>query len=94
MAMVVKYSEILIHTILLALIFSMQLFQSQPVTAAHLTTPEHYISIEFDLQSSSLSANSRVELPAGLPLTLNLSNLNVSRIIVNGQAAEIVLGSV
>jgi len=93
MDMIAKYSEILIHAILLSLFFSMQLLRSQPAEAAHLTTPVHYISIEFDLQSNRLSANSRIELPAGFPLALDLSHLNVSRILINGQPAETGQGS-
>jgi uncharacterized iron-regulated protein len=85
--MTAKYSEILMPAILLALICSIQVLRSQSAEAAHLTTPAHYISIEFDLPSNSLSANSRIELPAGLPLAVDLSHLNVSRIIVNGQPA-------
>jgi aminopeptidase N len=88
MDMIVKNSEIRMHLILFALILSMLFLRSQPAAAAHPTTPVHYISIEFDLPSNSLRANSRVELPAGLPLSLNLAHLNVTRIIVNGQPAE------
>jgi len=86
--MIAKYPEFLNHIIILALFFGMQLVQSQPVEAAHFTTPVHYISIEFDLRANSLSANSRIELPAGFPITLSLSHLNISRILVNGQQPE------
>jgi uncharacterized iron-regulated protein len=41
--------------------------------------------MEFDLQSNILRANSRIELPAGVPLHLDLASLNVSRVVINGQ---------
>jgi aminopeptidase N len=44
--------------------------------------------MEFDLESNSLTANSRIELPAGLNIHLSMSHLNVSQIIINGQPAE------
>ncbi|MFC1826833.1 ChaN family lipoprotein [Thermodesulfobacteriota bacterium] len=56
--------------------------------AAHLNAPVHHISMEFDLETNSLSANSRIELPAGMSLQLDLSHLDVSRILVNGQPGE------
>ncbi len=59
-----------------------------PAGAGHLAAPTHYISVEFDLEAHSLRANSRIELPAGLALRLDLSSLNVARILVNGQPSE------
>ena len=70
------------------LLLSLQLFLSQPARADHLSAPVHHISMEFDLETNSYSANSRIELPAGVGLQLNLSGLNVSRILVNGQPTE------
>jgi uncharacterized iron-regulated protein len=71
------------------LLSSLQLFLSQSARADHLSTPVHHISMEFDLETNSYSANSRIELPAGVSLQLNLSGLNVSQILVNGQPGEI-----
>ena len=94
MTMFGKYSKFLMHNaVLFAFICTIVSLRLQPAEAAHLTTPVHYISVEFDLQSNRLSANSRIELPAGLPLTLYLAHLNVSRIIINGQAADSVRDS-
>ena len=71
------------------LLLSLQLIMSQPARAGHLNAPVHHISMEFDLKTNSLKANSRIELPAGTDLQLNLSHLNVSQILVNGQLGEI-----
>ena len=62
---------------------------SRPLAAeAGLLAPEHYLSMEFDLQANRLKANSRIDLPAGVSLHLGLSSLNISQIIINGQQAE------
>ena len=74
-----------ISGLLLAAVF---LLQPTPAGAGHMTAPTHYISMEFDLEAHSLRANSRIELPAGLTLRLDLASLNVSQILVNGQPAE------
>ena len=87
--MIVKQTKRFCNVILLTLILSLGLIISQPAKAAHLTAPVHYISMEFDLTANSLRANSRIDLPAGVSLHLNLSRLNVSQIIVNGQLQEI-----
>jgi len=86
--MTVKHTGVFCYAILLVLLFNMDFLKPRPAEASHQTVPEHYISMEFDLQASSLKANSRIDLPAGLNLQLNLSRLNVSRIIINGQSAE------
>lgn len=91
--MIAKYSDFFIHAIQLTLIISIQLFWLPSGEAAHITTPVHHITMEFDLPSNSLSANSRIELPSGIPLTLDLSYLDVSRIIINGQQTEINQGN-
>ena len=87
--MIVKHTKCFCNVILLALILSLGFIISQPAKAAHLSAPVHYLSIEFDLPTNSLRANSRIDLPAGVSLHLNLSRLNVSQIIVNGQPGEI-----
>jgi aminopeptidase N len=55
--------------------------------AGQLTVPVHHISMEFSLLGNSLRANSRIELPAGTPLHLDFSGLDVYRITVNGGPA-------
>ncbi len=85
--MSVKYTELFCYVIFI-LLASIQFFNPQPAGAGHFTAPTHSISMEFDLPSYSLKANSRIELPAGVSLHLNLSSLNVSRIIINGQPTE------
>lgn len=74
-----------ISSLILTSVFLLQPFAAG---AGYLTAPTHHISMEFDLEAHSLRANSRIELPAGQALHLDLSSLNVSRIIVNGQPAE------
>jgi len=85
--MIVKYTELFCYVIFL-LLATTQFFNPQPAEAGHTTAPTHYISMEFDLPSYSLKANSRIELPAGVGLHLDLSPLSVSRIIINGQPIE------
>jgi len=86
--MTVKYTKIFCYTILPILLLTIGFFMPLPSQAAHLNAPVHNISMEFDLETNSLSANSRIELPAGVGLRLGISNLNVSRILVNGQPGE------
>ena len=71
-----------------ALLFFAMFFGKPLAAEAGPTAPEHYISMEFDLQSGRLAANSRIVLPANASLHLGLSSLNVSQIIINGQEAE------
>jgi aminopeptidase N len=91
--MTVKYTGIFSVSISFMLFLSIGFIKAQPARADHLTAPVHHISIEFDLETNSFNANSRIELPAGVGLQLNLSSLNVSRILVNGQPGEITQGS-
>ena len=88
--MITKYSEIIAHLSILFFFLCLQLFSLlQPAAAAQLPTPVHHISIEFNLQSNSFKADSRIELPAGRSIALDISHLNVSRILINGQPADI-----
>ncbi|MGB6971767.1 MAG: ChaN family lipoprotein [Desulfobulbales bacterium] len=84
----VKHMHRFCYVILLAHFLNIGFSTPLPAEAGLLTAPVHYISMEFDLQSNSLTATSRIELPAGLNLHLSMSHLNVSRIIINGQPAE------
>ncbi|MFC1844789.1 M1 family metallopeptidase, partial [Thermodesulfobacteriota bacterium] len=86
--MTVKNTLIITVLFFFVLLLSLQLFVSHPARADHLSAPVHHISMGFDLETNSYSANSRIELPAGVGLQLNLSGLNVSRILVNGQPGE------
>jgi uncharacterized iron-regulated protein len=88
MDMTVKHTKAYFYTILLVLLLSIVFSKTKPVEAADLTAPVHYITMEFDLQSNSLKANSRIDLPAEVSLHLAYSHLNVSQIIINGQLAE------
>ncbi len=84
----VKHMQLFCYVILMAHFLIIGLSNPLPAEAGHSTAPVHYISMEFDLQSNSLTANSRIELPAGLNLHLSMSHLNVYQIIINGQPAE------
>ncbi|MBW2505614.1 MAG: ChaN family lipoprotein [Deltaproteobacteria bacterium] len=86
--MTVKHTELFCYAILLVLLLSLLFCKPYPANATHLAPPQHYISIEFDLKAGSLKANSRIILPAGLDLHLDLSSLNVSQVIINGQPAK------
>jgi uncharacterized iron-regulated protein len=86
--MTVKHSQHFCYVILVILFLNLFFLKAQHTEAGHLTAPSHYLSMEFDLQSNILRANSRIELPPGVGLHLDLSSLNVSRIIINGQPAE------
>ena len=86
--MSVKYAQRFHHVTFASLLISMILLLPWSAGAGPLTAPVHYISMEFALQSSMLRANSRIELPAGVSLRLDLSSLNVSQVIINGQPAE------
>lgn len=57
----------------------------KPAAAYSQNIPEHYISMEFNFQDGSYTANSRIVLPAGLSLHLEFSSLEISRLILNGQ---------
>ena len=83
--MPVKKTAITTVLFLFILLLSLQLLLSNPARADHLSAPVHHISMGFDLEKNFYSANSRIELPAGVGLQVNLSGLNVSRIMVNGQ---------
>jgi len=87
--MILKHTGILTFLFFFMLLLNLQFILCQPVQAGHLNAPMHHISMEFDLETNSLQANSRIELPAGASLQLDLSQLNVSRILVNGQLGEI-----
>ena len=86
--MIVKHMELFCYVIFPALLLSIGLIKAQPALADHLSAPVHHISMEFNLGTKTLSANSRIELPAGAGLQLDLSYLNVSQILVNGQPGE------
>ena len=86
--MTVKYSKIFCYTILPLLLLTAGFSMPLKSQAGHFNAPVHHISMEFDIETNSLSANSRIELPAGMSLQLGLSHLNISRIIVNGQLGE------
>jgi aminopeptidase N len=88
MNMIVKHMELFCYVIFPALLLSIGLIKAQPAQADHLSAPVHHISMEFNLETKTLSANSRIELPAGAGLRLDLSYLNVSQILVNGQPGE------
>jgi len=87
--MTVKHTVIITALFIFMLLLSMQLFLSQPARADHLSAPVQHISMDFDLETNSLRANSRIELPAGVNIQLSFSGLTVSRILVNGQPGEI-----
>ena len=70
--MTAKYTKIFFYTILPLLIFSIGTL-TLPSQAGHLNAPVHNISLDFDLETNSLSANSRIELPAGVGLQMDLS---------------------
>ncbi len=93
MDMTVKHTTLIIYTIFLGMVLNMLVFAPPPAKAAQPTMPVHNISMEFDLQTNSLKANSRIELPANVNLELDYSHLAVSRITVNGQQVEITPGS-
>ena len=86
--MTVKHAQRFHSVVFSALLINMVLLLPGPAGAGPLTDPAHYISMEFAMQSNTLRANSRIELPAGVSLHLDLSTLNVSQIIINGQPAE------
>jgi len=81
------------YALLLLLLLNLAFLEPQPAEASHQTAPEHYITMEFDLQANSLTANSRIVLPAGLDLHIDISHLNITRAIINGQAAELDQGN-
>lgn len=82
------YRAIIIFIIFTMLHFSLFTLSAATARADHLDAPTHHISMEFDLATSSLKANSRIEVPAGTPLHLDLSNLNIIQVIVNGHQQE------
>jgi len=86
--MTVKHARGFCYVILVTLFFNLVFFKVLPAEAGDLTAPVQYLSMEFDLQTNSLWANSRIELPAGVSLHLDLATLDVSRIMINGQAPE------
>jgi len=88
MAMNVKHTIGFCKAILLTLILCLGFVNSGFAVAPTLSAPIHYISMEFDLQSGSLRSNSRIELPAGMDLQLDLSYLHIFEIIVNGLQHE------
>ncbi|MDX1775729.1 MAG: ChaN family lipoprotein [Desulfobulbales bacterium] len=75
-------------TIVIIVLLSALFLKTESVAAKNLTAPTHSISLEFELQSNSLQASSRIDLPAGLSLYLDYSHLNVSRIHINGQQRD------
>ncbi len=89
--MILKHTGTFSFLVFFMLLLNLQLVISQPARAGHFSVPVHNISMEFDLETNSFKANSRIELPAGLGLELDLSHLNVSQIAVNGQLGEIPL---
>ncbi len=86
--MTVKYTKIFCYTIFPLFLLTIGFSMPQTSLADHLSAPVHHISMEFNLETKTLSANSRIELPAGTGLQLDLSYLNVSQILVNGQPGE------
>jgi len=93
MDMTVKHTKRFCHIILLALLLVLGLLCSKAALADHLTAPVHYISMEFELASNSLRANSRIDLPAGVSLHLDLASLQVSQIMINGRPADVNLAN-
>ncbi|KPJ99864.1 MAG: hypothetical protein AMJ60_03540 [Desulfobacterales bacterium SG8_35] len=91
--MTVKHTQPFYYVIFVLLFLNTGFNAPLAAEAGHLTAPAHYISMEFDLQTHSLKANSRIDLPAGVSLQISLASLNVSRIIINGQAAETAPGN-
>ncbi|KPK23794.1 MAG: hypothetical protein AMJ61_15085 [Desulfobacterales bacterium SG8_35_2] len=87
--MTIKHAKRFHNVILTALLINMLLLLAWSAGAGPLTAPVHYISMEFALQSHTLRANSRIELPAGVSLHLDLSSLNVSQVIINDQPADL-----
>jgi len=79
-------------TFFLLLLLVLVFFKPLAANAAHQTIPEHYLSMEFDLQTGSLRANSRITVPPGVDLHLDLTYLEVSQIIVNGQEVQLESG--
>ena len=86
--MTVKHTERFCYVVLVMLLLNTGFNSTLAAEVGHLSAPEHYISMEFELQSGRLRANSRIDLPAGVNLHLDLSSLNVSQISINGQQAE------
>jgi aminopeptidase N len=91
--MKVKHLQLFFYIILVTHFFNMGLSKPLSAEAGHLNAPVHNISMEFNLQSNSLRANSRIELPAGINLHLNVSNLNVIQTTLNGQPLELPEGN-
>jgi uncharacterized iron-regulated protein len=77
-------SNIIVPVLLLCLFAS----KAHPEEATGDTDVTHSISIEFNLQKNSFQGRSRIRLPAGSKLGLELSGLDVSSITVNGRAQE------
>ena len=84
--MTVIHTKLICCTLVLLFLYA-GFILPQSAAADHLSAPEHYITMEFDLQNNSFQANSRINLPPGTSLHLDLSHLSVSRIIINGQPA-------
>jgi uncharacterized iron-regulated protein len=92
MNMTLKHAWIRSFSILFVLLLNQQLIWSHPAQAGNLSAPVHHITIEFDLEANTLNANSHIEVPAGFGFQLDLSHLNVTRFIVNGQLGETIQG--
>jgi uncharacterized iron-regulated protein len=88
MTMTKQDTKLFCCAVLLILLLNLVFLKPQAVEAAHPTIADHYISVEFDLQTGSLKANSRITLPAGVNLHLDFSHLDVSWIVINGQEIE------
>jgi len=89
MDMTVNYAKVFCYTILPLLLLFPGFSWVVPAMADQSAVPIHNITLEFDLKTNSLKAVSRIELPAGMALELDLSGLDVTRILVNGISGEI-----
>ena len=87
--MTVKYITRICYTFLPLLLLTMNLAAPIPVMADEPGIPAHNIAVEFDLEAHALRGVSRIELPTGTSLQLDLAGLEVSGIMINGQPAEV-----
>ena len=87
--MTILHTKLVCYALSALLLLHLAVLQPQQATAGDLTVPVHYISLAFDLQASTLQANSRIILPADVDLHLDLAGLDVSRVVINGQDAAI-----
>jgi len=88
MDMIVNYTKVFCYTILPLLLLFTSFSGMVSAMADQPAVPVHNITMEFDLKTNSMRAVSRIELPAGMALGLDLSGLDVTQILINGIPAE------